>query len=441
MRIKILAALILLCAAPAFGQQTVKQSGVITPGHGVKWVTTGVIADNGLPSTGGIGLTGIVITPIPGTTNEGIVISQSAPSGGVGSSVNFNHINIGTVAPENVLGGSNFVDGFLIVHQYGGGTGGRQTLEVESRFMSPSAVGNTNRNYVAATFGMLANAADGGSGGQFFASNFVANVNTGVTGVKEITGSEVNISVRSGATADYKAGWSIVPLGVDAVQGTTFDAGLSFSAISGAVGWRDVILFSAANGQHPTNSSSTLIASQGSTTVANFIDFSSYTCSSTELKFSNLTVSCGGVPTFTAQGTNIGIGFVANGSGAINLANGATASVVVQPNGTTPLIRGSASATALQLAGSSVATVPIVATPGIQFGSGTPLTLANGEFGLTTQTASGTAPGADGAKIGLICAGSGGAGQLIVYGGISTTPTNLGSSFGGGLTVGGVACP
>lgn len=64
MRIRALALLISLLTAPALGQQTVKQSGVITPGHGVKWVTTGVIADNGLSSTaGGTTLTGVLVGP------------------------------------------------------------------------------------------------------------------------------------------------------------------------------------------------------------------------------------------------------------------------------------------------------------------------------------------------------------------------------------------
>lgn len=46
---KLLAVLLLLPSLAA--AQTVQQSGTVTPGHAVKWVTTGVIGDNGLGPT------------------------------------------------------------------------------------------------------------------------------------------------------------------------------------------------------------------------------------------------------------------------------------------------------------------------------------------------------------------------------------------------------
>lgn len=376
------------------------------------------------------------IVPPGGTINEGIVVSQSAPSGGIGTSTPLNHINIGTVTPENINAGGGFVNGLLLVHQMGGDAafGGRNSLEVVSRFNAPTNAANTNRNYVALAATMSVNAVDSGSGGAFFALNPVATVASGVTGVKEFTGGEVNYALRSGASTTYKAGWSIVALDTDAEQADTYDTALSISAEGGAVGVEFGVLFSPANGQHPFNSSSTVIGSLGSTTVAAILDFTSY-LSTYSLKFHNLTVSGGTtIPTFTAIGTNFGIGLIANGSGAINLANGATSSVVIQPNSTIPLIRGSNNATALQISGSSDQSIPVVITSGCQFGSGTPLTLAPGMLGLITQTPATSAPGALGGALQLVAGTSPGTAKLIIFAGTSTTPTTIIDNIGAGVT-------
>jgi hypothetical protein len=52
---------------------------------------------------------------------------------------------------------------------------------------------------------------------------------------------------------------------------------------------------------------------------------------------------------------------------------------------------------------------------------GTSLTVAGGEFGVPKITASGSAPGASGGKIALVCGTNAGTVKLIAYAGTSTT--------------------
>lgn len=125
----------------------------------------------------------------------------------------------------------------------------------------------------------------GGTGtglGQAAGAVFGAGINSiarpGATNLLNVTGMEIGISVDSGATTRSKSGISIATLyNRDLVQGAVYDGALSISAQSGSVGWKNGILFSDYNGQQPLYSGGTLIATQGSSTVTNGIDFSSYT--------------------------------------------------------------------------------------------------------------------------------------------------------------------
>jgi hypothetical protein len=62
------------------------------------------------------------------------------------------------------------------------------------------------------------------------------------------------------------------------------------------------------------------------------------------------------------------------------------------------------------------------------------LNLATGELGLFKEAASGSAPGAAGGKIELVCGTNSGTAKLIVYAGTSTTPATLLDNIGSGVT-------
>lgn len=67
-------------------------------------------------------------------------------------------------------------------------------------------------------------------------------------------------------------------------------------------------------------------------------------------------------------------------------------------------------------------------------GSATPLTLSAGETGIAKITASGTAPGAAGGKLALVCGTNAGTAKLIAYAGTSTTPVTVIDNIGSGVT-------
>lgn len=60
--------------------------------------------------------------------------------------------------------------------------------------------------------------------------------------------------------------------------------------------------------------------------------------------------------------------------------------------------------------------------------------LADGEYGIRRNTASGTAPGGAFVKFGAVCGTTAGTAKIIVYGGTSTTPTTLLDNIGSGVT-------
>lgn len=69
-----------------------------------------------------------------------------------------------------------------------------------------------------------------------------------------------------------------------------------------------------------------------------------------------------------------------------------------------------------------------------QTGSTTALTMAGGELGMTKITASGTAPGAAGGKLSLVCGTNAGTLKLIISGGTSGTAVTVTDNVGAGVT-------
>ncbi len=217
-----------------------------------------------------------------------------------------NMLNIGSVAsPDAVaVSGQGFLDGLQINHYFGGAamTGGRQSLIVNSQLRAASNATNANRNYPAAVFFSSAVASDGGtntagyptSKGAMFGINPVAVLYPGATNFLELAGSETNISAQTGSSTWYKVGFSIVPLSTDAVQGAVYDAALAMSAQTGAVGWKNGILFGPMNGQQPIAAAGSLIATNGASTITNGIDFSSYTFTGKAFKSNGFSVDGSG---------------------------------------------------------------------------------------------------------------------------------------------------
>jgi hypothetical protein len=177
------------------------------------------------------------------------------------------------------------------------------------------------------------------------------------------------------------------------------------------------------------------LVSSGTGALTSILDFSSYSCTVNDLKFSNLTLSCAGAPVFTATGTNLGITLTANGTGAVVFGNGQTASVVIDPASTVAVVRGSSATTSLQFSGNG-ASAPVVMASGLMLGtnSGLALGVVAAELGFQRIAATGTAAGAGGGKLELVCGTNSGTAKLIAYAGTSTTPVTLLDNIGAGNT-------
>lgn len=130
----------------------------------------------------------------------------------------------------------------------------------------------------------------GNSKGSVFGSNFYARLDSGSTGFYNLTGGEVNTDAHLGSSVDYKSGLQIVGAGTDAVSGSIYDCGLAISAQIGAVGYQDGILIGHMNSYHPLKTTSTIIRTVGTSTVATGIDFSSYSFNTAVLKSSAVTL-------------------------------------------------------------------------------------------------------------------------------------------------------
>lgn len=138
----------------------------------------------------------------------------------------------------------------------------------------------------------------------------------GATNLFNVTGGEINVKIASGSGmgAYYKSGLQIVQLSDDAVQGTTYDAGLMISNMNGAVGWKNGIQFSNANGGAPVSTSGKLISTVDAFTADVGVDFSSGVTFTTGA-FKSLN--------FLVNGTELALGTAGTARGQINFA-GAT---------------------------------------------------------------------------------------------------------------------
>lgn len=236
----------------------------------------------------------LVANPTASTTNVAIKTTQHAagtnvagndPSCIPAGSYNLNSINIPSDA-TGLAGANSFVNGLAIVHNFGGPTtmGGRQSLFVQTTLNAADNPSNTAPSFVGGCFFSQAGVNIGGTGlaantsrGGLFGLNPVVVLYSGATFWNQAVGMEVNTAIQSGSSVYYKAGISISQEPTDQVPGAVFDAGINLTNASGAVGWKNGVLFSNGNGQGPLANTGSLIATQGASTVQNGIDFSSYT--------------------------------------------------------------------------------------------------------------------------------------------------------------------
>ncbi len=413
--------------------------GTTTIGHVATWANTQgtLLGDLG----GGLALTGeLTVDPPASSLTQGIVLNQST----AGSSPSPFYANYLQVSPDAVDTGSEFRQALGIIDRYGYGVnGGTQSLAVFSFLQSPSAGGNTNRNYVAINALAAAQSGDTGTGGGsqinwkgaiFGISPWGmacgTTVRTGIcptgipaTNLLEVTGGEVNVSLEPGSSAWYKGGWTIAALPQDTEHGHQWDCELCLSNQPGAVGWTDAILIGPMNGQYPlTAGIGTLIRSNLGSYV-NGIDLSTDTISGNAWLSPGAAITGAGAASFTTgqfTGAVLTGPLIATGNsgvvGNFNVTGSATVAALTSTGAIagTSLSGSGLAVTGNIAAGGGISGVGITSTgnlAGVNLGiSGTA-----GITGLLTLGGQLTIP-AMASSSGGFCVGITGAGQLYISG-------------------------
>ncbi|TCK39629.1 hypothetical protein B0G84_4969 [Paraburkholderia sp. BL8N3] len=221
---------------------------------------------------------------------------------------------------DSANGAGGYSNAFSVIQNFGGPncTGGHAAINCYTILSIATSPTNTNRNYQAGAFNGIASVSDGGTlgapKGQVFGSGSIGILQAGATGFLNVSACEFDTSVQEGASVVYKSGIQIAGMADDAVQGATFDGAVCISNATGAVGWKNGVLFTLANGQHPVHPTGALIATQGAYTVSRGIDFSSYTFSGAAILTNNFALD--GAGNISMPGANA---FVA--LGAVGAAN------------------------------------------------------------------------------------------------------------------------
>jgi hypothetical protein len=189
--------------------------------------------------------------------------------------------------------------------------GNRSAAEFYSIFDSLGSSSTTLSNLATTIYALASVNANGtgtGSGtsaGSLYGFGVFSILANGATNYFNVSGGEINVSIRTGASAYYKSILQLVELEDDLVSASTYDCGLAISSKNvTAIGLKTGILFGNMNGAHPVLAAGTLIGTVNAFTVANGIDFSSYTFTSNIFKSNNFTVLGSGATTIGTSVTS-----------------------------------------------------------------------------------------------------------------------------------------
>lgn len=201
---------------------------------------------------------------------------------------------------------------------------------------------------------------------------------SGATNLLNVT-NEFNAALQTGSSSRLFSVISVAQHSTHSVSGAESDCSISISSMS-STGVNSGIEFSNPNGAHPVKTTGTLIKTRNSATVANGIDFSSYTISGDFLKSANFVVSGAGAVT-TGTWSATAITAAKGGTGQTTYTKG---DLLVTPGGTTinklavgtdgqVLTADAASTNGVKWSGS-----PVFTTPTLGSATATSINLATG---------------------------------------------------------------
>lgn len=273
----------------------------------------------------------VTITPTAASLTQGLVVTQSGPTGGsqAGTSTNaagqgqpsfaYNSIFVNGEA-ANITGGSpSYTLGTSIAMVTGGtnSQGQKNALGVQLLHNTASAPSST-RDHVAIQAFAIDSVGDGGtntgagSNGTVFGGGFLAHALSGATNLTAVVGAEFDTQIETGATSKWRFGCSSV--GGGAIRGASIDAAYEIGATSASAAFLTGLTFSSIHGGAPIATTGTLIGTDGTSfTITKGIDLSAVTVTGNFITGPQSKFLINSVGTVTAgDGTN-NIGIVANG--------------------------------------------------------------------------------------------------------------------------------
>lgn len=258
------------------------------------------------------GGTALDVNPTAASTAMGFDIDQTGPTNGasLGSEFYFNDVLVNS--DQAVVTSTVFAGAFR--YGFGGAAAIGQRAALLGRAVLNTATGNVSeslRHYVGVSGEAQASDDDGGTntgaGAQgsilgVYASSIAAS---GATNLRGVVGAEINTSVRTGATVKDHVVLRLCPWADHAVVGAGLDAALQICAQSGSVPFEDYgIVFDTSSSGTAANlfgASATFIASLGSDTLLNGVDFSSVTFTGSAFKSTGFSISPAGLINATDQ--------------------------------------------------------------------------------------------------------------------------------------------
>jgi hypothetical protein len=219
------------------------------------------------------------------------------------------NLNLGTTGtPEVALLG--------IYETFGGTsvTGARTPLRIALTMNGNTAnpISSFHRGLaVGASTSYVDGGTSGTQSGKWFGQIIDANLLAGALYWDALQGLEIDTTLATGASANYKSALQLVKKSNDAVRGSIMDIALSITdQLGSSVGWKSGISFGAPNGVWPLGADSTLIGTNptllgGSAYVAaNGVDISGVTFSGAAFKSTGFLVDpAGGTQTTTLRVT------------------------------------------------------------------------------------------------------------------------------------------
>lgn len=183
------------------------------------------------------------------------------------------------VVASDSVSAPDYLSTLRILHACGGSgnAGGRVGIfsQVAVVDVVNPGTSTSNTDTVGGHFGGYSTSNQGGNGtigvatnpdtafkGKLTGANPQVWLASGATHYRAITGQEINIDVRSGASAFSKIGLFIVKTTIDAVQGSEDDVAIALSDQATVSAWKTGISFGVSWGKWPFNSSSTLIGAK-----------------------------------------------------------------------------------------------------------------------------------------------------------------------------------